>query len=333
MKSLHAKSLCCGATVRRFGDRRRQCSKCRKTWRIRVKKRGRDLKRARRDLVIRFFEHALGSAKARSRYQQWTERTLQRHLERSRDLFARITPWPQLPQNPVLIIIADAMVRRIRRQWYTVYCMLIRSPDHKEAVIIPPVIMQGIECQSGWQHALATIPPETQKCLRAMVCDGHRGLVNYAKQRRLIIQRCHFHLLSHIQRRRSRWAYGYHREEARKVFEVVERILTTPHRRTLNSLLIAADNLALETTSRELQKALRGFVNNAEDFRSYIYHPKLHLPTTSNTAESFIGCINELLHRLRGVSSPESFALWIEALAKYKATITCNGFHQPKNCR
>src|SRR5262245_25651402 len=41
MKSVHAKSPCCGARVRRFGPRRRQCVICGRTWTVRPRKRGR----------------------------------------------------------------------------------------------------------------------------------------------------------------------------------------------------------------------------------------------------------------------------------------------------
>jgi len=53
MAPLHAKSLCCGAQVRRFGRRRRQCTLCKRTWRIRQKKRGRTCTRHTQVLLKR----------------------------------------------------------------------------------------------------------------------------------------------------------------------------------------------------------------------------------------------------------------------------------------
>ena len=41
MQTQHAKSPCCQALVHHFGKRRRQCSSCKRTWRIRRKRRGR----------------------------------------------------------------------------------------------------------------------------------------------------------------------------------------------------------------------------------------------------------------------------------------------------
>src|SRR5438132_9297316 len=47
MHSWHAKSRCCRAKIYHFGSRRRQCSQCKRTWRIRKKQRGRKPRRAR----------------------------------------------------------------------------------------------------------------------------------------------------------------------------------------------------------------------------------------------------------------------------------------------
>ena len=46
MHSWHAKSPCCRAKIHHFGSRRHQCSYCKRTWRIRNKRRGRKLRRA-----------------------------------------------------------------------------------------------------------------------------------------------------------------------------------------------------------------------------------------------------------------------------------------------
>ena len=46
MHSWHAKSPCCRAKIHHFGSRRHQCSYCKRTWRIRNKRRGRKPRRA-----------------------------------------------------------------------------------------------------------------------------------------------------------------------------------------------------------------------------------------------------------------------------------------------
>lgn len=300
---------------------------------MRPRRRGRTRARGSPALLARFLDHVIGSSQARARHTQRHPRTLQRQLTRSRDLFIRTTSWAQLPRQGPLILVADAMIQRLRGRWYTTYVLLIRTATQSRATIAPPILLPGKEGQPEWRAAIATLPPAIQRRIRALVCDGHLGLVNEAKRRGWVIQRCHFHLLAAIQGRRSRWHASRHWREGAALYAAVKAVLDAPADAVLDPLVRAVDDYALDTRSPQLQKILRGFITHVEDFRNYRYHPELCLPRTSNTAESFIGCITALLGRLRGVSNVVALYCWIEALAKYKRTIQCNGFHQPNNCR
>jgi len=207
--------------------------------------------------------------------------------------------------------------------------MLLRGLGDTDAVVLPPVIIQGIENQENWRTALNTIPKRESERIRAVVSDGHVGIINFAKGHFWIIQRCHFHLLSAIQHRRSRRHTARFPAEGMEIWTQVKIVLETYSQEETTSALKKISLMSLTTTSRELRSILRGFVKNYRHFRSYINYPNLNLPITSNTAESFIGRISELLHRLRGLSSCSSLEKWIEALTKYKKQIKCNGFNQP----
>ncbi len=313
----------------RFGGRRRQCTLCGTTWRVWNRRRGRKRIRGQISLIIRFLDHVIGSSEARARNKEKGVRTVQREIVRSRDLLRRITPWPTLPSGTTLILLADATVKQIGGQWYTVYCMLIRRSLDNEAWIVPPVVLPGKETNPGWKSALTTLPPAQLSFVRALVCDGHKGLIDCAKRHRWLIQRCHFHILARIQGRRSRWSCSRHREEGNRVYVAVKRVLDAPAETDITPLLLDVDRLAFWTSSRQLRVALLGFINQVEDFRTYQHHPQLHLPRTNNTCESLIGSIESLLHRLRGISNPTALAAWIEAVVKHKKKITCNGFYQP----
>ena len=139
----------------------------------------------------------------------------------------------------------------------------------------------------------------------------------------------HFHLLAAIGGRRSRSRRSRHKVEGDRVYALVKRVLSENDEKTIPKLLLQIDDEALNTSSPELRKYLRGFLNCWEDFRSYLYHPKLNLPTTNNTAESLAGCFTELLHRARGFSTLASIEKWFAAFAKYKKTIKCRGRNQP----
>lgn len=240
----------------------------------------------------------------------------------------RTTPWPVVPARVPLILIADALVLRIRKRWYTVYCVLLRRSAGGRAVVLPLVILPGVETPAGWNEALGRLGVSEISRIRALVCDGHRGLTSWAKAHALVIQRCHFHLLAAIQHRRNRWSRTENRAEGERVHALVVEALTTTDGERLHSLLQAIDDEAFSTRSPHLRKILRGFTTSYEDFRSYLYHPNLHLPTTSNTAESFIGLVREMRHRARGFSSEASFSRWLEALVKHRGSIACNGFSQ-----
>ncbi len=330
MKKIHAKSPCCGVPVVKCGERRRQCVFCKRTWRVRQKKRGRDRLRGNVALLLRFLDHVIGSSKARAEEKETSVRTLQRTMARARDLFCRITPWPTLPRDEQLILLADATPKRIRGRWYTVFCMLIRRPDESVAWIAPPVIVPGLETRKNWDYALATLPEAQLSSVRAMICDGHRGLLDFAKRHNWLIQRCQFHLIAFIQGRRSRWGKSLHQEEGKRIYATVRRVLDAPVDADITKLRIDVDNLALSTTSRELRKALMGFATNTEYYRTHLYHPELHLPRTNNASEACIGTIESLLKRIRGVSNTDSLSKWIEALVKHKKKIVCNGFSSTK---
>lgn len=329
MNKKHVKSPCCGARVVRFGQRRRQCLQCHKTWRVRQKKRGRKKLRTNSQLVLHYFKHSIPSLCGWSKRTGKTVRVLERRLRASRDFFLKHTAWPKLPTQGELICLGDGLVFQIRKQWHTCYLILIREIAKNEAIIYRPVIFKGTETSTSWGKALDTIPSQIKQRIRALVCDGHRGLVYYAMRRHWLIQRCHFHLLAAIGGRRSRSRRSRHKVEGDRVYALVKRVLSENDEKTIPKLLLQIDDEALNTSSPELRKYLRGFLNCWEDFRSYLYHPKLNLPTTNNTAESLAGCFTELLHRARGFSTLASIEKWFAAFAKYKKTIKCRGRNQP----
>lgn len=323
MKKIHEKSPCCGGEIRRFGGRRRQCKQCKKTWTVWKKKTGRKEKRVSKQLAINFLNNLSLSAYAQGKYRNKQARTLNRQLEKSRNLFCRTTAYPPLPQKENLILIADAKIKLIDKQWYTLFVMLVRSTEKDKATILPAILLKGKETQSAWQKVLDSLDISIKTRIKAIVCDGHVGLINYAKRKRWIIQRCHFHLLSAIQGRRSRWSKSNHQQEGILVHNLVEDILTNSDEDQLQKSLSLLENLALNTTSKQLKRILLGFINSYEYFRNYLYHPEFNLPNTSNTAESLNSCIQNMFQKSRGFRTPQSLEKWTEALIKNKRFVMC----------
>ncbi len=206
--------------------------------------------------------------------------------------------------------------------------MLVRGMNTNEAIILPPFFRCGTETALGWKMAIDTIPKDILMRIRAIVCDGHVGLTTEAKWRAFFLQRCHFHLLARIQSRRSRWRIGRHKREAQLIFKHANIVLKCLDEKMVYDSVCVLDEIGWTSTSPEIRKTLSGFVKNYRDYRTYLKHPELNLPTTNNTAESLAGMIASLKHRLKGFPTLKSFTEWIIALLKFKKKIKCNGFYQ-----
>ncbi len=331
MNKLHEKSPCCRGQIRRFGQRRRQCVICKRTWRVWQKKRGRKKFRVSIDFLVRYLGHQTPSLHGMAKRYSLSEAVLKYHLKKSRQKFLLKTPWPSLPQGQPLIAIADAMVQYTKKSWYTFYFVLLRPAGEDRAVIVKPHIKRGTETYLGWSEALERLPEKAKSSIMALVCDGHGGLVNCARQYGWLVQRCHFHLIARLQSRRSKWRTGRHQEEGKRIYGLVNKVLTIKSKKAILGALVELEEIGWLSSSPEIARTLSGFVKHYGDYRTYLKYPELNLPKTNNTAESLIGCIQKLCQRARGFANLDSLKEWIEALVKYKKIIKCNGIKNQPN--
>ena len=329
MNIKHAKSSCCHGKIIRFGQRRRQCTICRRTWRIRQKKLGRKTIRVPDSMALRFLNNERLSCFSLARSSNLSEDQLNRRLKRSLETLALKTQYPELPQAKSLVVIADAMIQQIENRYYSVYFILVKKTGSSKAVIATPHFEEGKESWLGWVNAFNSLPPEIFKSIRAVVSDGHKGLLSLTKRNGWLIQRCHFHLLSSLQGRRSRGQYSRHREIGEAVFRLVKDVLTNVVDSQLQDSIRQLQDMRDHTDSPGLRRILRGFLKNYMQFRTYLNYPGLNLPRTSNSAESVVGSIRNLLYRAKGFRTLNSFKLWVEGLVKVKKEIANNGSRQP----
>jgi len=329
MEKYHAKSPCCGKKVYRFGTRRRQCSACKKTWRIRKKKVGRKLKRESSQLALRYLHHEIPSLYAQARRSGFSDDRLRTRLVKSRNQLLNKTRWSTLPRQKPLIALADAMVCYVDNSWYTFYFIVVKKPQQQYATIVRPYVRKGTEVWFGWHEAFKRVPPKTKTAIVVLVCDGHVGLVSTAKRENWILQRCHFHLIARLQSRRSKWHLSRHGGEGRVLYALVSSVMNHP---SLDSISISLERLRkyLQTNpSGELRNIVLGFTKHYMDYRSYLRYPTLYLPKTNNAVESMIGSIRSFCSRARGFRTISSLKAWVYAVLKSKQRITCNGFYQP----
>jgi len=325
MHTLHEKSPCCRDKVRRYGARRRQCAKCDHTWRVWQRKRGRRRRRRHPRAFVQYVSRAAPPVYIAAQQRGVPRTTAQRHLIESRDTFATHTAWPAIPKGP-LIAVADAWVRYLEGSWHCWYAILVRAVDGDEAVLTPVTYVQGRETITGWKQAFDALRSSVTARIAALVCDGHRGLVFEARWRHWHLQRCHFHLIAAIQGRRSRWGTSRHQQEGERLYALVRTLLITRDPTVRTDRINELEVFGWDTHSPQLKKIIQGFLNNLDDYRTYLEYPGLHLPRTSNTVEVFFSFVEELCHRAHGFATPHALHQWIVALAKYKAKIKCNGY-------
>lgn len=321
MNKKHEKSPCCNAGVRLFGTRRRQCISCKKTWRVWLKKRGRKKVRLHENSLIEYFKGTFKNTKLK-------KRTNSAHLRSILKKFIQKTPWAPIPDGP-LIVVADGLIQLFGKDKYTIYFILVRGISGSKAFILPPYMRKGEENVVGWHEAFAQIPQNVFRSIRALVCDGHGGLVYLAKGNGWVLQRCQFHLLARIAHYATFGGFRRRTNIGIRVKNLAEIVLYNQDPIAIISAINALKEIKMGITSNSFKTVISGFIKHYEDYRSYLNFPEYYLPTTSNSAESLNALIRDLQYRARGFKTPQSLLSWIIGFCKYKKIITCNPKNQP----
>lgn len=326
MNSKHAKSPCCGAGVRRFGPRRRQCVRCQHTWTIRPRKRGRPVHRTPSSVLHRvlvdgftlgqLFSQRPGVALPAYRY---------RFRQALRRFVARPSPQP-IPPGP-LVLLADGLWFEFAGRPWVLYLTALKPCQGNYAVFLDPLLLPGKEGASRWQQAVAAIPLGATRRIRAIVVDNLPGMRRLAHQRRWVLQRCHFHLLLKLQAQRRGVRYALRGGPVREeIHRLIRGALNLPDGPRLQRTLARLGRLShTDCGTIRIQTTVREFLQGLEFYRSYLTHPRLGLPRTTNTVESMGRILREMFRSSRSGSNPASVLLWATALIRLRPTVTCNG--------
>jgi len=304
MNSKHAKSPCCGARVRRFGPRRRQCVQCRHTWTIRPKKRGRPAHRTPVSVLHRVLVEGFTLGQ---RFSKRPGVKLPAYRYRFRQALNRFVarPSPQkIPRGPLVLLVDGLWFEFDGRPW-VLYLTALKPCRANYATFLDPLLLPGKEGASRWQQALAAISPDATRRIQAMVVDNLPGMRRLAQQRRWVLQLCHFHLLLKLraQRRGVRYALrgGPVREE---IQQLVRGTLQLPDGQHLSHALKRLTRLSRgDCGTQHIQTTVREFLNQLPYYRAYLSHPRLGLPWTTNSIESMGRLIRELFRSSRPTRS------------------------------
>ena len=327
MNTTHAKSPCCRARINKFGERRRQCNLCQKTWRIRRKRRGRKRIRVTTIRIENYlFGNSLPTAKLAQRINKNRE-LVRRRLKSGLVKYLAKRSW-EMPPPGNLILIADAMWQGLEGVCCTIYLCLVRPIDSDRAYILKPVIISDGESYEGWKTVLSALPDELRSRIVALVCDGHTGLLILGRNYGWHIQRCHFHVLARIYKYASPGKLRRQGNFALFTLGAVRGALKC----SSDDLEYFLDDIKFASKIARnilLRRVLSGLHGHIEDYRTYLRYPEYNLPITSNAAESLIGLIRGLLFRARGFRTIDSFTQWLEAFCLHKKYVKCRGKFQP----
>lgn len=326
MNSKHAKSPCCGAPVRRFGPRRRQCVQCHHTWTVRPRKRGRPAHRTTATLLNRVLVEGFTVS------QLFSKRpgvTLPAYRYRFRQALLRLVsrPAPQkIPRGP-LVLLTDGLWFQFDGVPWVLYLTAVKPCDGNYATFLDPLLLQGKEGASRWHMAVAAIPPNAQRRIRAMVVDNLPGMRQLAHQHGWVLQLCHFHLLLKLQAQRRGVRYtlrgGPVREE---IHRLIRSTLQLPDGQRLTRTLDRIRRLAQgDCGTQRIQTTVREFLKAVQCYRSYLTHPDLGLPHTTNSVESMGRLLREMFRSSRAGSNPASVLLWATAFIRMRPQVRCNG--------
>ncbi len=327
MHSWHAKSPCCRAKIYRFGSRRRQCSQCKRTWRIRKKRRGRKPQRARLGALQAVLLDGRTLKTLAPRYGL-TPQGLSRRFCRGLRQFVSRSRSLRLPRGP-LVLVLDGLYFRFRRKDWVLYVMAVKPCHHNRAVFLDPVLLAGRENMQGWSQAFTTIPASIHRRIRASVSDEVAGIIRLGTSQGWIVQLCHFHLISRLQNcrgRRNRRLQDRALREA--LYQHVRQALELPDGPQLQATLAQLRDLVGQATHlRVMRMIVREFLRRIDHFRAYRKYPKLKLPTTTGSVEAMNRRVRDLMRQTRSIKSPQALHLWATALIRMRPTVMCNGKH------
>jgi hypothetical protein len=325
MHSWHAKSRCCGAKVYHFGSRRRQCSQCKRTWRIRTKRRGRKPRRVRGGILQAVLLDGR-TLKSLAPPYGLTRQGLSRRFRRAQRQFVSRPRPLHLARGP-LILVLDGLYFRFQRKDWVLYVMAVKPTRQNRAVFLDPVLLPGRENLQGWSQAFTTIPAAIHRRIRASVSDEISGIIKLSTSQGWIVQFCHFHLISRLQQcrgRRNRKLHGRPLREA--LYQHVRQALELPDGARLQAVLKKLRQLARQAKGlRVMRMIVREFLRRIDHFRAYRKYPNLNLPTTTGTVEAMNRRVRDLMRQTRSIRSPQALQLWATALIRMRPMVMCNG--------
>lgn len=319
MRLLHKKSKCCDAKIIRFGGKRRQCIVCKKTWRIYPSKRGRKPLRKQPGYLNKVFNHSF-LVKQLALHSNLSADAIYKRFAKNLGIIVKRKRIIRI-HGKKLILLIDAQWQYFKGDIWTMYFLSVKSAGSKKVVILDPILRQGRESFTGWNSAINQLPLSVKKRVIAIISDGIRGIETISLSNSWLLQRCHFHLLSMLQKMRGKRMSTPGRLIREEIYSSVKSALSETSKSKLDILckrlaILAEDSLC----PTRMRGAVRDFLRRLPEFRTHLSHPSLNLPTTVNVMESNNSYVRK---KSKTVNSPKSWHKWAIACARFKSKFTC----------
>lgn len=237
------------------------------------------------------------------------------------------SPPPQLPKGPYVLVVDGVYFKFQRKEW-VLYLMAVKSIHSNRMYFLDPALIKGREAITAWEQAIATIPPDTKEQIQGLVSDGLRGFQGLAAHRGWVHQRCHFHLLAALVRGKGKRRYLTKGSSVRdQILEQVRIMLADgPKTKRDRARHALTRHIADPKCPAYVRKHILEFFEREQDFRAYLNHPNLHLPTTTSAMESTGRLVRKAT---RTVRTPGSLRLRATAFLRLKQFVVCNGCDTP----
>lgn len=324
------KSPCCRSKIWSLSARRRQCSSCKRRWRVRSKKRGRRERRGDERLVIQVLSQRRSLTDLAKR-QDLTRQAVSARFRNALKRRALVSAGPSDLSNGAILLVDGLWFQFKRRPW-VLYLSALRPLHEDRATFCDPVLIEGVESKRAWLEVIGRIPKARKANIRAIVGDKFSGCRAIAKTHGWILQLCHFHLLAQFKGRVTLRSSTKARLLRQEIYRLVSQALLTTDGARLDSLRLGLKALISDAgTPARYRSLVRGFLRAIEDYHAYLLYPELRLPRTNGSCEAMARRVRDSLYAARSISSPKALTNWAVNLVRIKPTIMCRPRQQLPN--
>lgn len=295
----------CGHILHRHGDRRWRCSSCRRTLRFVPRRRGPKKKRGARPSPVQRFLRGRCTIRDLASLRDNSYGTAHERLQRG--IFTYLSaPYPPLTWNgSCLVLVADALWLRVGGERVTIYIILLRGTDNRQAWTFVVLPLQGWESEAGWRAALNLIPTAMRQSVIGVTIDGHSGL--HAAMENLcgephcrpVIQWCQFHCLAELRRRLGKKTIRHDPHTAR--CWSIARTILDEWRKPQRDIWVQLLALALRNPGccQRTRLAMRWFLSVVPRVTALFDVPDSSVPATNGSAEAMCKRLRALLNKVR----------------------------------